>query len=387
MAATPHSPRAARILHTADWQLGMTRHFLSEDDAQPKFTQARFEAIRALCRVAQEESCEAIVVCGDVFESNQVDRRTVARALDALAEAPVPVLLLPGNHDPLDAGSVYRSRAFLDHRPAHVIVLEGGEPLTLRPGLELIGAPWRTKRPLRDLVGELVRELPPCPPGLVRICVGHGGIAEFSGSRDDPSQIDIAGVERAIAESRLHYLALGDRHSTTSVGTSGRIWYAGTPEPTDYDEVDPGNVLVVELGPDGARVVSRHIGRWRFSMRERVDLASAEDVAALEEWLGTLDAKDRTIVKLRLTGQLSLRLRARLDEALRHARELLAAVELSDAALLTVPDDHDFKEIELAGFARAGVDALRAAAQVGSDAGGAARDALALLLRLAEAKP
>ncbi|HME70182.1 MAG TPA: metallophosphoesterase, partial [Myxococcota bacterium] len=361
--------------------------FLSEDDAQPKFTQARFEAIRALGRVAREESCEAVVVCGDVFESNQVDRRTVVRALDALAEVPAPVFLLPGNHDPLDAGSVYRSRAFLDHRPAHVSVLEGGEPLTLRPGLELVGAPWMSKRPLRDLIGGLLRELPPCPPGLVRVCVGHGGIAELSGSRDDPSQIDIAGVERAIVEGRIHYLALGDRHSTTSVGTSGRIWYAGAPESTDYDEVDPGNVLVVELGPDGARVVPRHVGRWRFTARERVDLASAEDVAALEEWLDMLDAKDRTIVKLRLAGQLSLRLRARLDEALRHARELVAAVEVRDAALVTVPDDHDFSEIELAGFARAGVEALRAQAQAGGDAGATARDALALLVRLAEAKP
>jgi DNA repair exonuclease SbcCD nuclease subunit len=387
MAALPDSLRTARILHTADWQLGMTRHFLSEDDAQPKFTQARFEVIRALGRVAREESCEAIVVSGDVFESNQVDRRTVVRALDALAEVSVPVFLLPGNHDPLDAGSVYRSRAFLDHRPPHVTVLEGGPPLTLRPGLELVGAPWRTKRPLRDLVGELLRELPPCPPGLVRICVGHGGVAELSGFRDNPSQIDLAGAECAIAEGRIHYLALGDRHSTTSVGASGRIWYAGTPESTDYDEVDPGNVLVVELGPDGARVVPRHVGKWRFRLRERVDLASAEDVAALEEWLGTLDAKDRTIVKLCLAGQLSLRLRARLDEALRHARELLAAVELRDAALVTVPEDHDFSEIELAGFARAGVDALRAAAQLGGDAGGTARDALALLVRLAETKP
>jgi DNA repair exonuclease SbcCD nuclease subunit len=378
--------RPVRILHTADWQLGMTRHFLSEDDAQPKFTQARFEAIRALGRVAHEEGCEAVVVCGDVFESNQVDRRTVVRALDALAEVPVPVFLLPGNHDPLDAGSVYRSRAFVEHRPPHVRVIEGGEPLTLRPGLELVGAPWTSKRPLRDLIGGLARELPPCPPGLVRVCVGHGGVSELSGPRDDPAQIDIAGVERAIEEGRIHYLALGDRHSTTRVGTSGRIWYAGTPEPTDYDEVDPGNVLVVELGADGVTVVPRRVGRWRFTRRDHVNLASAEDVAALAEWLGALDAKDRTIVRLQLVGQLSLHLRARLDEVLRHARELVAALDVRDAGLVSIPDDHDFSEIELAGFARAGVDTLRAQAQGSGDAATAARDSLALLMRLAEAK-
>jgi DNA repair exonuclease SbcCD nuclease subunit len=386
MVAGTRALRPVRILHTADWQLGMTRHFLSEDDAQPKFTQARFEAIRALGRVAREERCEAIVVCGDTFESNQVDRRTVVRALDALAEVPVPVFLLPGNHDPLDAGSVYRSRAFLEHRPPHVSVIEGGEPIPLRPGLELVGAPWTSKRPLRDLVGSLVRELPPCPPDLVRVCVGHGGVSELCGARNDPALVDIAGVEQAIEEGRIHYLALGDRHSTTCVGSSGRIWYAGTPEPTDYDEVDPGNVLVVELGAAGVTVIPRRVGRWRFTRCDRVNLASDEDLGALAEWLGALDAKDRTIVKLHLVGQLSLRLRARLDELLRHAGELVAALEVSDAELVSVPDDHDFREIELAGFARTGVDSLRAQAQGSGAAATAARDALALLVRLAEAK-
>jgi len=365
----------------------MTHHYLSEDNAQPQFTQARFEVIRALGRVAREEGCEAVVACGDVFESNQVDRRTVVRALDALAAVSVPVFLLPGNHDPLGAGSIYRSRAFLDHRPDHVTVVESEEPITLRPGLELVGAPWRSKRPLRDLVGSLARDLPPCPPGLLRICLGHGSVAELSGAHADPAQIDVAAVERAINEGRIHYLALGDRHSTASVGTSGRIWYAGTPEATDYDEVDPGNVLVVELGAHGTKVVPHRVGRWRFALGERVDLASVEDVAALEEWLAGLDAKDRTILRLRLRGQLSLRQRAQLDEALRHARELLAAVEVRDAELVTLPDDNDFHELELAGFARAGVEALQAAAQVGGDAGARAQDALALLLRLVEAKP
>jgi len=387
MSAEASGSRPARILHTADWQLGMTRHFLSEDDAQPKFTQARFEAIRALGQVAGEEGCEAIVVCGDVFESNQVDRRTVARALDALAELPAPVFLLPGNHDPLDAGSVYRSRAFLENRPQNVTVLEGSQPCAVRPGLELVGAPWTSKRPMRDLVGSLVRALPPCAPGLVRICVGHGSVAKLSGAHDDPSEIDLALVENAIREGRLHYLALGDRHSTTRVGSSGRVWYAGTPEPTDYDEVDPGNVLVVEVGSHGAQVVPRRVGRWRFVLRERVDLASAEDVSALEQWLGGLEAKDRTIVKLRLAGQLSVRVRARLDEVLRHGRELLAALEMCESALVTLPDDHDFTDFELAGFARAGVETLRAMAHGADGAAATARDALALLVRLAEAKP
>ncbi len=94
-----------RFLHSADWQLGMTRHFLSEE-AQARFSQDRLDAVRALGRLARDEACEFVVVAGDVFESNQVDRRTIARAIEALRAIDVPVYLLPGNHDPLDAASV-----------------------------------------------------------------------------------------------------------------------------------------------------------------------------------------------------------------------------------------------------------------------------------------
>lgn len=43
-----------RFLHTSDWQLGMTRHFLSEG-AQERYSQARFDAIRTMGRVAKDQ--------------------------------------------------------------------------------------------------------------------------------------------------------------------------------------------------------------------------------------------------------------------------------------------------------------------------------------------
>jgi hypothetical protein len=52
----------------------MTRYFLSEG-AQERFSQARFDAIRTLGRIAKEEHCQFMLVCGDAFESNQGQRR------------------------------------------------------------------------------------------------------------------------------------------------------------------------------------------------------------------------------------------------------------------------------------------------------------------------
>jgi len=70
-----------RFLHSADWQFGMTRHFL-EGEAQARFTAARIEAIGAIGALAIEEGCSFVVVAGDVFESNQVERQVVVRAMN-----------------------------------------------------------------------------------------------------------------------------------------------------------------------------------------------------------------------------------------------------------------------------------------------------------------
>ena len=40
-----------RFLHTADWQLGMTRHFLA-GDAQPRYSAARRDAVAGLGALA-----------------------------------------------------------------------------------------------------------------------------------------------------------------------------------------------------------------------------------------------------------------------------------------------------------------------------------------------
>ena len=81
-----------RFVATADWQLGMTAHFLPTE-ARVRYQQARFDAVRATARVAAERDAAFVLVCGDVFESNHLDRRVLSRAFEALREFSVPVWL------------------------------------------------------------------------------------------------------------------------------------------------------------------------------------------------------------------------------------------------------------------------------------------------------
>src|SRR5690349_7210243 len=114
---------AMRFLHTADWQLGMTRHFLN-GEAQPRYSAARRDAVAGLGALATRTGAEFVVVAGDVFEHNQLAPREISQSLEAMRAVGVPVYLLPGNHDPLDASSVYTSALFLAERPENVVVLD-----------------------------------------------------------------------------------------------------------------------------------------------------------------------------------------------------------------------------------------------------------------------
>ncbi len=375
----------ARFLHTGDWQLGMTRHYLTPE-RQAEFTRDRLDAIGRLLELAAREGCAFVVVCGDVFETNQVDRQTIRRALDVVRRSAIPVYLLPGNHDPLDAGSVFRSKTFTESRPPNVTVLDSETPVEAAPGVQIVGAPWRSKRPLADLVAQAARGLT-ADPAVTRIVVGHGAVDSLVPDVGDPAVISLAAAEAALAEGKIHYVALGDRHSTTSVGATGRIRYAGAPEGTDYDETDPGNVLVVDVEPGtGACTATPHrVGRWRFHVLE-FELRGDADLELMRTRLDSLQPKGTSIAKLVLRGTLTLRQKAALDAHLEAERDVFGALEIwtRHTDLVVIPDDSDFTGAAMPGFAAAAAARLREAATTGDDATReTARDALGLLLRLA----
>ncbi len=358
----------------------MTRSVLG-DEAQSRFAEARIAVVRRLGELALAQRCDFALVCGDVFESSQIERRTLARALEAIASIPVPVYLLPGNHDPLDAASLYRSPAFRDTAPPHVHVLDDAAPRAVAPGVELIGAPWLSRRPARNPACDALDAIGPLGP--LRILAAHGGVDTLTPDRRDASLLPLAPIEAALAQERIHYAALGDRHSMTRVGATGRVWYAGAPEPTDFDETAPREVLVVELDRDGARVAAHCVGTWCFAQPEPIALDAPEDLDALADRLDGFAAKERTALRLELAGALDLRGAARLEALLDRARDLFAGLDVRRDALRVRPAPTDLTDLSLAGFAARAAQQLEEEAR-GDDARAlVARDALALLVRLA----
>jgi DNA repair exonuclease SbcCD nuclease subunit len=292
----------------------------------------------------------------------------------------VPVYILPGNHDAADASSMLCGSTFRNTLPNVRVLSDPAEVVQVAPGVELVPAPLRTRRPLSDLAGDAIQRL---QPGPIRILLAHGPVDALVPAQDDPGVIRLAGLEKAILDGVIHYVALGDRHSVTDVGTTDRVWYSGAPEVTDYDE-EAGRVLVVTLGRDSIDVRPRDVGAWSFR-RLQVHLNGEEDVSLLERQLESLPNKERTVLRLAPIGTLGLQAHARLETVLDEAKRLYGAITISEGRsdLVVMPDDTDFADLNLVGFAAEAVTDLRALADNGTSESAPARDALALMVRLA----
>lgn len=386
MADAPNNSRndsrkQVRFIHTSDWQLGMTRAFFS-DEAASRFSQARIDAITQLGQLAQAQGAQFVVVAGDVFESNHLSRQILLRTLDALAALPVPVFLLPGNHDPLDAASIFLTPELLA-APEHIIVLRDMQPVAVPgvPGVEVVGAPWRTKHPNGDLCAQLAAQLAPAA-GVIRIAVAHGQVDLLSPDMSRPEIIASAEVEQALLAEKFHYLALGDRHSVYSVGASGRIWYSGAPVATAFVEEKPNHVLLVDLdGNQSCEVQPLLVGNWQFIAEHRL-LNDAQDLEDFRQWLEALPNKQCLAIKVSFTGSINLALAAELEELMEGQQTRFASLRTRERLtdLAVVPDQLDEDSVVLAGYAKSAWDELLQEASAGD---AIARDALLLFYRLA----
>lgn len=375
-----------RFIHTSDWQLGMTRHYLAPGD-QARFSGDRVETIRRIGELATRVGAAFVVVAGDVFEHHNVGDQVLARALDVMGEMGVEVFLLPGNHDPLSPGSLWSSASFTEHRPDNVHVLDDLGPWPVSDGVELVAAPWRTKTPDHDPLADVLADLP--ADGTIRVVVGHGMIEQLDPDRTSLDTIRSGPIEDALAAGTIHYVALGDRHIQWPAPDSpdhahARVRYSGTHESTDFAEPTVGTVLEVELDADGqVSATSHEVGRWQH-LDVAATLSGAEDVEDLRTRLAALPRKADTIVRTALSGTLTLAEARVLDEVLDHATASFAALYpwQRHTDLAVVPGDGEFTDLGVSGFARDAAEELTERADGPGPEARTASDALRLLYRL-----
>ena len=80
-----------------------------------------------LCDAAVRLDIDLLVLVGDSFDDNRPNDDARREFAEQLARVPVPVVVLPGNHDPLVPGCVYDRMELAGH--VTVLRAAGGETL------------------------------------------------------------------------------------------------------------------------------------------------------------------------------------------------------------------------------------------------------------------
>lgn len=281
-----------KFLHTSDWQMGMKA--IHTGDKAKEIREKRFETARRIVELAHQENVDFVVLAGDTFEDHNVDDLVVKRTVDILNQfAPIPVYVLPGNHDPWTPGGVWERDSWERIGP-HVTLLTNNEEYCHGDDVVLYPCPLTQKQSGLDPTAWIPRR----DEGDTRIRIGiaHGSLDIFAGHANFPIANDRAD------QSGLDYLALGDWHSFQQ---SGRAVYSGTMEPTSFGEYDPGNVVLVALKKAGA---PPHIEMQKVNTLHWVEINpvihTVEDVELLDAQIRDLGPLQSVLLKIspRLEG-------------------------------------------------------------------------------------
>ena len=362
----------ATFLHTADWQIGRQYGQFDDEDAV-LLAKARVDAVSAIARLAAERQVDAVLVAGDVFDTQGVSDRSVRRLFAALAPYAGPWIMIAGNHDAALADSVWTRARALGCVPDNVHVPESTCVVALDASRIAVLAAPLTQRQTHDDV-TLAFDSMQSPEGWLRVGLAHGSIeGHLPDSVDATNPIAADRVKRAA----LDYLALGDWHGMLSI--EPRLWYSGTPEPDRFRSATAGHVLHVCIDAAGGlpEVTPIKLGRYVWQQRNAV-LALDSDADMLAAELDALGQHD--VLRLVLTGEISVTGWAALEATIDRCAARIHALRLDTAGLAVVPDDDDLAALAADGYVgqvAAELNALRDDATLGTTA----RAALRILLQ------
>lgn len=361
-----------RILHTADWQIGRLFGRFAPEDAIA-LAEARLTTIERIASLATQESVDAILVAGDVFDSQTVSDRTIRRTFNAMQGFAGPWILIPGNHDAALAESVWQRARRLGAIAKNIHIALEPRILEFREiGLSVLAAPLTQRQTYSDLTEWF--DDADTPADLLRIGLAHGS-AQGVLAEDIDSPNPIAG-DRA-QQARLDYLALGDWHGCKQINE--RTWYSGTPEQERFKDNESGHVLIVDLPGGGMppRVQPYATGQYNWQ-QWREHLVMASDLDQLLERLKTQSPS--SVLDLVISGELDLAGHQRLLQELAVAEARYRSVQCDMSNLRLEPTDADIANLHADGYVGEVITELRESQHTESTP--SARDALAILASL-----
>ena len=313
-----------KFLHTSDWHLGKRL----EDFSRLEEQQA---VLQEICEIADRENVDAVVICGDLFDTYNPPTEAVDlfyKTLKKLANnGKRPVIAIAGNHDSADriespdplareCGIIFagfphthiapfelESRLKISHSAAGFIELQ--IPSLAYP-FRIITTPYANELRLKTFLGveESEEELrlvlqkhwadlaqKYCDKKGVNIMASHllfirKGDELPEESEDEKPILYVGGAQAIYTENippAIQYVALGHLHRKQTAGTVPcPVVYTGSPLAYSFSEANQDKyVIIVEAEPGEKVVISEILLKsGKKLVRKRFD-----EIDAALEWL------------------------------------------------------------------------------------------------------
>jgi DNA repair exonuclease SbcCD nuclease subunit len=203
------------------------------------------KGLACVLNAARDMAADVAILAGDTFDSHRVPHELIERAAAVIASAVLPVVILPGNHDPAVSDAIYRHGALAAVKNLHVIGVTDGEAVIFpQLSLEVWG------RPHRDYDDMIPFEMVRARRTRWQIAVAHGHYEPSPDRSIGPRPSWLIG-DAEIAATGADYVALGHWNRAIRVGNgSVPAYYSGSPE---YS----GAVNVVRLSQASGVTVTR----------------------------------------------------------------------------------------------------------------------------------
>ncbi|MFN0146926.1 MAG: exonuclease SbcCD subunit D [Dehalococcoidia bacterium] len=240
--------RPLRLVHTSDVHLGA--YASHEDEKWTSRRRLMESAFSNVITLANDVEADALLICGDFFDNDRVPEETVRFAAEEIDRFKGQAFLLPGNHDPMDEGRVYRRYDLEAMAPRLRIIRAHAGELVEAPGLDLVlwgrgylESDWHF-RPLEGLPGRL--------DDRWHVALGHGHFVKADG--DHSRSLLIHEREIQAMAGQWDYLALGhwEPHADVSSGGMAAV-YSGAPLALSDANRKAGWAAVIDLDDGGVR--------------------------------------------------------------------------------------------------------------------------------------
>lgn len=255
---------SVKILHCADLHIGAAESFLgSRAESRKAETLITFEKI---INLARENAVDILLIAGDLFNSNNVEKTYVDRVFECFAAIPeTKIVFSAGNHDPLTADSPFKKYA--SAVPKNVYVMDTKDSCIRFDGLNTCVYGKSFKEVYMQGSPEFSLK---AQDGCINIMCIHGEVRADLGS--DYNSI----TNGFIQSSGMNYIALGHVHKRTNVDKIGNSYcaYCGCPEGQGFDELGEKGVYLGE--------VSMHDCKLEFiPTAKRMHICESVDISGL----------------------------------------------------------------------------------------------------------